>query len=241
MIFSMEIGLIIISVILVFGCALLTFLRKWADSFVLIAFAIGFVVNANLFTPFTGYQIPAGPLVFAADSILYALFLYCICVKALHYKTKDVKLVIYSSIVAIIISAFIEFFANLSIQSKDTVTLVKRLLDYIVSAGSSLIACWYMVFVIKKMDEKGISRYIILPTAMIGGALIDSTLFYCLDAAIYGGFGSTQGIDYFVKTLLGSWIGKFVTCGLSLFCYWINVKFWIPNEIKAMEQKEEVR
>ena len=235
----MAIQLTILAVILVFGFSLFTFLRKWADSFVIIAFAIGFVVNANLFTPFTGYGIEVGPIIFAADSILYTMFLYCICVKALHYTVKEVKLVVYSSIVAIIISAFIEFFANLSkmpvLESEYVVNLVKRLLEYIFSAGSSLLACWYMVWVIKKMEAKGISRYLILPAAMIGGALIDSTLYYCLDAAIYGGFGSTNGIEYFAKTLAGSWIGKIVACLFSIFCYFINDKFWVPNEIKNRE------
>lgn len=237
----MELGLIIIIVGLIFGLSLLTFLRKWNDSFVIIAFSIGFLVNSNLFTPFTStnYGIDVGPMIFSIDSVLYTLFLYCICIKALHYQLKDVKLVIYSSIVAIIISAFIEFFANLTLPQTVPLELAKRLAEYIFSAIGSLLACWYMVWCIRAMKKKNISNFLILPAAMIGGAIINSTVYYCLTAILYSNFGSNKGIEYFTKTLYGSWTAKIIASLFSLLCYFINVKWWVPNEIKAMEKEKE--
>lgn len=209
--------------------ALLTFLRRWADSFVMIAFAIGCVVNANIWNA-SNVPVIVGNLVFAIDSILYTMFLHTVAVKFLHYPMKDAKLFVYSSIVAIIISAFIEFFANVFSQPWDIKYLL-ALAMYFASAIGSVLGIFLMVVFFKACKKRGIHNGFAVPMGILIASVVNSTIYYGCYCLIYQTF-----IDNFIGILLGSYIGKTYSIILGIISYKINGRLWMPNELK---QKDE--
>lgn len=205
----------------------ITFLRKWFDKFILIAFAIGCAVNANLFNSLTRPVEGLG-LYFGIDAILYTIFLYAILVAYFKYGRDYAKDIALSSIVAIIISAFIEFFAN-GTAGGFTTGLLKSLSLYFISSIGSIVGIILMIIYVKKMEEMHVSKYISLPVAIIIGCIVNSTIYFLGYNVLYG-----NSITDFVKYLVGSYLGRLFSIAISILCFFINEKYW-----KVIEPKVE--
>ena len=78
----------------------------------LYALAIGGIVNANFFHA-QNYPIEFFGLPFGIDSILYTLFVFCVFVMYITEGKKQGYILAISSVVAIIISAAFQLFADL--------------------------------------------------------------------------------------------------------------------------------
>lgn len=223
----MSFALLIIFMFLAFG--LTTLFRRWLDIPTLIAVAIGCAVNANIFNPLTA-PIVVSPFTFSIEIVLYTLFMYTLIVRILDYGYKAGKLMTFTSVAAIIISAFIELMAVLM---KDGFTLeaFKAFSIYLFSSIGTIIGTWVMVWITIKCRQKKISAYLIIPFAIIASSIIHSIFFYGGVALVNWQIGIYTAYD-----ALGTVIGKAVCILLSIFCYFINKKFWIPLNLVAKEE-----
>ena len=224
----MSFALLIIFMFLAFG--LTTLFRRWIDIPTLLAVAIGCAVNANIFTPINA-AIEVGPLTFSIEIVLYTLFMYTIMVRILDYGYSDAKRMTFTSVAAIIISAFIELVAKLMISGFTTQTF-KEFSYYLFSSIGTIIGVWVMVLITINCRKKNISSYIIIPLGIIASSIIHSIFFFGgmalvnLDFTIYSAYKA-----------LGTIIGKGVCVLLSILCYFINKKYWIPLNLIEKEEK----
>ena len=207
---------------------ILSILRKWFDSFILIAFSIGAACNANFYHALTT-PVVCGPFIFAIDSILFTLFIHTIIVKYLHYSLKDAKNMAIASIVAIILSAAFEFLTKLNAFGFSG-DLLFSFLNYIFSAFGSLAGIWIMFYFLE--NTKNMNVYIRIFIAILIGGFINSTIYY-LGIIIING-----QIDNFWSIFFGSYIGKLYASGLSLLCYWVNGKFLVPTDLQKINHHE---
>ena len=215
----MGFALLIIFMFVAFG--LTTLFRKWIDVPTLIAVAIGCAVNANIFNPIK-YSIVVGPFIFSIEIILYTLFMYTIVIRVLDYGYKAAKTMTLTSVAAIIISAIIEFVALVSYQGFEVETL-KTFSFYFLSSIGTIAGVWVMVWIASSCRKKNVNNYVILPLAIIASGLIHSVIYYGGMALI-----NWKIDDNAVAMILGAVIGKAVCIGLSVFCYFINQKWWRP-------------
>ena len=207
----------------------LAILRKWFDSFILIAFSIGAACNANFYHAGTT-PVVAGPFVFAIDSILFTLFVYTIIVKYLHYSLKEAKNMAIASIVAIVLSAVIEFLAKLNSFGYSNALLLNSIY-YIFSALGSLVGIWLMLYFLE--HTKNMNVYLRIAIAIVIGGVINSTIYYL------GMFIINGHIENFLGVLLGSYIGKLYSIGLALLCYFIcGSKYLVPTDKNVIHHHE---
>ena len=227
----MNFALLIIFMFVAFG--LTTLFRRWIDVPTLIAVAIGCACNANIFTPIS-YGIEVGPFIFSIENVLYTLFMYTIVVRILDYGYKQAKVMTFTSIAAIIISAFIELVA-LSSWSGFSLELLKKFSFYLFSCLGTILGVWIMIWITIKCREKNISSYIIIPLAIAASCMIHSLVYYGSIALI-----EWRADVYPVFLALGAIIGKAACILLSVLCYFINQKYWKPlNLVKKEESKVE--
>lgn len=222
----MGFALLVIFMFLAFG--LTTLFRRWIDVPTLLSVAIGCAVNANIFNPLTA-PIQLGSFVFSIEIVLYTLFMYTIVVRILDYGYQAAKVMTFTSIAAIVISAIIELFAKLASNGFIAETF-KCFSYYLFSCVGTIVGVWLMVLITIKFRQKGISSYIILPTAIIVSSIVHSVFFYGGIALVNWEFDINS-----VYRALGTIIGKTVCIGLSVFCYFINKKYWIPQNLIAKE------
>ena len=222
----MSFALLVIFMFVAFG--LTTLFRKWIDIPTLLSVAIGCAVNANIFNPIT-YPIQLGSLVFSIEIVLYTLFMYTIVVRILDYGYNAAKVMTFTSVAAIIISAFIELVANLA-NTGFTAESFKAFSYYLFSCIGTVIGVWVMVFLTIQLRKKNVSAYIILPLAIIVSSIIHSIFFYGGIALVSLNFSV-----YSAYQALGTIIGKAVCIALSVLCYFINKKYWIPTNLVAKE------
>ena len=220
----MNIVILIVFGIVLFGS--LTICRRWKESFFLIAFAIGCACNANYFNSFSA-PVNFANMVFSVDSILYTMFLFTIALKFFNYPLNETKGMIFASIVAIIISAFIELFATLTISGL-TLDSFKVFIRYILSAIGSLLAIFVMILYLNRAEKRNANRYLSLVVAIFIGSILNSACYYGINAII-----SSERIDNFLSIFLGSAIGKTYATILSLLSYLIYEKF--------LKKKDEIR
>ena len=224
----MNLALLIIFMFLSFG--LTTLFRRWIDVPTLIAVAIGCAVNANIFYPYTS-PIIVGPFTFSIEIVLYTLFMYTIIVRVLDYGYKDAKVMTFTSIAAIIISAFIELMAKL-MTNGFTAESFKLFSYYLFSSIGTIIGVWVMIYITIAFRKKNISPYLIIPVAIIVSSVIHAVFFFGGIALVEWKIGS-----YTLYQFLGTIIGKAVCIALSVLCYFINCKYWRPlNLIKKDEE-----
>lgn len=209
--------------------ASLAILRKWFDGFILVAFAVGTACNANFYHALTT-PIECGGIIFAIDSILFTLFLHTIIVKYLHYSLKDAKNMAVASVVAIVISAVIEFLAKLNSIGYSNAILL-NFLNYIVSAFASLIGIFFMIWFLEK--SKKMNVYLRILIAIFIGSILNSTIYY-LGVYFINGING----EVFWKMLLGSYIGKTYAIGLSMLCYFANGTILVPTDLQKMNHHE---
>ena len=228
----MSLALLIIFMFVGFG--LTTLFRKWIDIPTLLAVAIGCACNANLFTAIT-HPISAGPFIFSFEIVLYTLFIYTIVVRILDYGNKAAKVMTFTSIAAIIISAFIELVVSLSIIGF-TADVFKRFSYYIFSSIGTILGVWLMIVITINLKKKSVSSYIIIPISLVACSVVHSVIYY-------GGYALvniSSGFEFYPwNAVLGTVIGKAVCIGLSLIYYLINKTVWIPNTLIKMKKDQE--
>lgn len=206
----------------------LSILRKWFDSFILIAFSIGAACNANFYHALST-PIVCGPFIFAIDSILFTLFIHTIIVKYLHYSLKDAKNMAIASIVAIILSAIFEFLAKINAFGYTNI-LIYNLGNYFFSAAGSLVGIWIMFYFLERSKKMNI--YLRIFIAILIGSLLNSLIYYL-------GILVVNGVtDTFWNILLGSFVGKIYACCLSILCYWLSGKYFIPTDLQKINHHE---
>ncbi len=215
----MGFALLIVFMFVAFG--LTTLFRRWIDIPSLIAVAIGCAVNANLFTPLNS-GIVVGPFIFSIEAILYTLFMYTIVIRILDYGYKAAERMALTSVAAIIISAIIEFAALISSKGF-TVETAKTFSFYFLSSIGTIIGVWVMILITISCRKKNFNNYVIIPLAIIASGLIHSVIFYGGMALI-----NWSITDNALAMILGAIVGKGVCIGLSVFCYFINQKWWRP-------------
>ena len=227
----MSFALLIIFMFVAYG--LTTLFRRWIDIPTLLAVAIGCAVNANIFNPYTS-PIYLGSFRFSIEIVLYTLFMYTIIVRILDYSFKDAKRMTFTSIAAIIISAFIELVATL-MQTGEVVDALKTFSIYLFSSIGTIAGVWIMVFITIQCQKKKISPYIIIPLAIIPASLVHALFFYGGLMLVYLG----EDVYQITFGALGTIIGKAVCILLSIFCYFINKKWWRPLNLVAQEEKND--
>ena len=224
----MGFALLIVFVFVAFG--LTTLFRRWIDIPTLLAVAIGCAVNANIFNPIK-YPINVGPFIFSIEAILYTLFMYTIVVRILDYGYKAAKTMTLTSVAAIIISAIIEFVALVSYEGFAVSTL-KTFSFYFLSSLGTIAGVWIMILLTIQLRKKNVNSYVIIPIAIITSGLIHSIIYYGGMALIEWDIN-----DNAVAMILGAIIGKGVCIGLSVFCYFINQKWWKPLSLISKEKE----
>lgn len=223
----MGFALLVIFMFVAFG--LTTLFRRWIDIPTLIAVAIGCAVNANIFNPITA-PVPLGSLTFSIEIVLYTLFMYTIVIRILDYGYKAAKTMTFTSIAAILISAFIELVANLATKGF-TAESFKLFSYYLFSSVGTIIGVWVMIWITIKCREKNVSCYLIIPFAIIASSLIHAVFFYGGISLVEWQFDLYK-LNAFIATL----IGKAVCIALSVLCYFINKKWWKPLNLVEREE-----
>ena len=223
----MNFALLIIFMFVAFG--LTTLFRRWLDIPTLIAVAIGCAVNANIFNPLTA-PVVVGPFTFSIEIVLYTLFMYTLIVRILDYGYRAGKVMTFTSVAAILISAFIELVAVLMTKGF-TVDAFKSFSIYLFSSVGTIIGAWLMVLITIGCRKKNISCYLIIPFAIIAASIVHSIFFYGGIALVNWEIGVYTAYD-----ALGTVMGKAVCILLSIFCYFINKKFWVPLNLVAKEE-----
>lgn len=224
----MNFALLIIFMFVAYG--LTTLFRRWVDIPTLIGVAIGCAVNANIFTPLR-YPINVGPFTFSFEVVLYTIFMYTIVVRILDYGYQDAKKMTLTSVAAIIISAIIELFAEFSAQGF-VEQVIKNFSIYLFSSMGTIFGVWVMVIITINCRKKKISSYLIIPFAIAASSLIHA-IFY------YGGVSLVQwqlGL-YTLRMFLGAIVGKGACILLSILCYLINKKYWVPLNLIEKQRK----
>ena len=224
----MGFALLVLFMFVAFG--LTTLFRRWIDIPTLIAVAIGCAVNANIFYPLTA-PVPLGSLVFSIECVLYTLFMYTIVVRILDYGYKAAKTMTFTSVAAILISAFIELVAILS-RDGFNVDSLKLFSKYLFSSLGTIIGVWIMVSITIKCRQKNISCYLIIPFSIIFISLIHAVVFYGGIALVEWQIGL-----YTLNAFLGTLIGKAACIGLSILCYFINKNYWRPLNLVESEER----
>lgn len=224
----MGFALLIVFMFVAFG--LTTLFRRWIDIPTLLAVAIGCAVNANIFTPLNS-GVAVGPFIFSIEAILYTLFMYTIVIRILDYGYKAAKTMTLTSVAAIIISAIIEFVALVSYEGFAVSTL-KTFSFYFLSSLGTIAGVWIMILLTIQLRKKNVNSYVIIPIAIITSGLIHSIIYYGGMALIEWDIN-----DNAVAMILGAIIGKGVCIGLSVFCYFINQKWWKPLSLISKEKE----
>lgn len=227
----MSFALLIVFMFVAFG--LTTLFRRWIDIPTLIAVAIGCAVNANIFNPLTA-PIEVEPFTFSIEIVLYTLFMYTLVVRMLDYGYGEAKRMTLTSVAAIIISAIIELVAKLMV-SGFVVDTFKEFSYYLFSVVGTILGVWLMIWIAILCRKKNVSVYLIIPLAIITSSIIHSIFFYGGIALVEWRIGVYTAFD-----ALGTVIGKAVCILLSMLCYFINKKFWIPlNFIEKEETNKD--
>lgn len=224
----MSLALLIIFMFLAYG--LTTLCRRWIDIPTLIAVAIGCAVNANIFNPLTA-PIHIGPFTFSIEIVLYTLFMYTIVVRILDYGYGEAKRMTFTSVAAIIISAVIELFARLMMNGF-TVDNFREFSYYIFSSIGTVLGVWVMVAITIGMRKKGVTSYLIIPVAIAASSIIHAIFFFGGIALVKWDYSIYSFIDS-----LGTIIGKAICIALSVLCYFINKKYWVPLNLVEKEEK----
>lgn len=232
----MSFALLIIFMIVGFG--LTTLFRKWIDIPTLLAVAIGCACNANFFTSMT-YPINIGPFTFSFEIVLYTLFIYTVLIRILDYGYNAAKVMTFTSIAAIIISAVIELTVMLS-RNGFTSIVFKNFSYYLFSSVGTLLGVWLMIAITIGLTKHKVSCYIIIPLALVAASVVHSVIFYggiaLVNITTLIKADSKDILEQALHAFLGALVGKGLCIGLSVLCYFINKTVWIPNNlVKAKE------
>ena len=227
----MPIVLLIVFMFVAFG--LTTLFRRWIDIPTLLAVAIGCAVNANIFNPIN-YPIVLGYFTFSFETVLYTLFMYTIVIRILDYGYKDAKRMTFTSIAAIVISAFIELLAMLANKTEPAAAF-KAFSIYLFSSVGTIFGVWVMVVITIHCRKKNITPYLTIPFAIIASCLVHAVFYY---GGIYL-IEWKRGI-YSLSLAVSALVGKGACIVLAVLCYFINQKYWKPLSLVSKEKEGNI-
>lgn len=157
--------------------------------------------------------------------------MYTIMVRILDYGYTAAKTMTFTSIAAIIISAFIELVANLMIHGMNIETF-KLFSYYLFSSIGTIFGVWLMILITIQCRKKNINVYLIIPFGIIASSIVHAIFFFGGMALVNWDFTL-----YPIQKALGTIIGKGVCVLLSILCYFINKKYWRPLNLVEKEEK----
>ena len=194
----------------------------------LYALAIGGVVNANFFHG-GNYPIMCFGLPFGIDSIIYTLFVFCVIVMFVKVGKKSAYTLAFSSIIAIMFSALMQFFATL-LSGVGMETLWPTFLTFCVSSVASVIAMIAVLEILSLLKNKT-NSYVLLILGVVIATAINSPIYYSLAVLLNG---TPANLWVLIAT---SVIGKIIAllCGL-LTMFVINK---IDNTKKQENEEEQ--
>ncbi|MCQ2800801.1 MAG: hypothetical protein MJ216_02480, partial [Bacilli bacterium] len=84
------------------------------------------------------------------------------------------------------------------------------------------------------------AKALIIPFAIIASSLVHAFVYYGGYALVnIGEDAAKYTIESTLFSALSTMIGKAVCIGLSMFCYFINQKFWRPINLVSKEKEGE--
>jgi len=220
----MEYGYLILLACAVVVFGLLTLLRRWIDSFILIALAIGAVVGAGIYQ---GIDTPvkAGPLIFSISGLLYPLFYYCVIIKYFYYPLNETRGMAFSSFAAVVISAFVEFFAMLASKGYSW-DIVARLLYYLYGTVFNFLVVYLSLLLVHQFEKHKVNRYVSITVFMILTGVLCATLYFSAGSIFLK--EDTNFLPHFLASLISVGICTL----LALGSYAINSTVWFPKNLK---------
>ncbi len=180
----------------------------------LYALAIGGVVNANFFNA-VSYPIEILGLSFGIDSIIYTLFIFCVIVMLIKEGRASAYLLAWSSIIAILFSALMQFVSDL-LSVGSFALAIDTFLSFIFSIVASIITIVAVVEVLERLKGK-LSSYVLMLVGICFATIINTGIYYPLTAlATEGNIG---------ELVITSVLGKMLAMGVAvLTLYIINVE-----------------
>ena len=193
----------------------LTFLRKvWGKDGIYVI-AIGCICAANFYNV-GSYGIEFYNTIIGVDSILYQCFIYCIIIMHLDYGKKISNSLLYSSIIAIIFAATVDFIAKWATIGLNT-DIVWGFVSYLVSALATWVAVFVMFKIIDKCQQKNWNKYLVILLGVIITSFLNTAIYFGIMALIPNGLGTN-----FVPALLGSYVGKSIALVFTLLTAFLH-------------------
>lgn len=230
--------------LLIFGIVLFatfTLIRRKMDIFFLITFAIGAAINANIYNTYY-YPITLGSLTFGLNEFLYPLFVLTMVIRLIDYSKEEAKAMLISTLAAIMLSAFIQFFAEISThypykEGRDLISVFIPLVLYTTSTLATLIAFIIVFKLYSKLKE--MNKYLALVIIMVITNVVNGFIYSGVALLFY----SVSDISYllldnFGSVVLGSLIIRTFAIGLSILSYFINNKIWKSENIILLEKNK---
>ena len=220
MVYYMKLWFLLLLGIILF--AFFVIVRRWHDYSMLFTIAIGFAVNANIYNGIT-MPVYLGDIKFSIDAILYTGFTFTIIICAYEYGIRKAKILTFSTIAAVLLSAVIEFMAHLSSNGYNTEYVI-NLFGYVSSSVGTFTGVWLALIIFKKLKDK-VNIYLIFIILVLLISVFNSAFYH----AYY--ILTTGNIDGFGYIVIGSYLGKLYALVLGLIGFYINTHYWIPLDL----------
>ncbi len=149
----------------------------------LYSFAIGGVVNANLFNSVT-HPINCFGLEFGIDSIIYTMFVFCVALMFIERDKKEAYVLGFSAVVAIVISAFMQLFSELLSFGGGLETWL-AFFNFMASSVASVMAIVVMIEVLNKLKGK-INNYLLIIIGILIATVLNTVIYYTFNVLING-------------------------------------------------------
>ena len=214
--------IVILSVIAMLCFAATSVFRHISDTKTLISVAIGCAINANIFNS-VSMPIHFAKMTFGIDSVLYTLFMFTVIIKAKDYSVKAAKDLTISTIIAIIVSAFIELFAKWSFSGINK-QVILSFSSYLLSSFGTFLGVWAMLWCFRIFEAKRVNVYLTFAVVVTIASLINSSVYFGGASLVSGDFSNILS-----PTLTGSYIGKLFSIQLGLLGFFVNQRFLKPN------------
>lgn len=171
--------------------------------------AVGCAIGANIYSSGTTPVI-VGNLVFGIDAIIYTMFVFAIILTLIDYGYKDAINMLVCTCVAIMISAFITFFANWASVGIEA-GVVWGLISYSLSTIGTFVAVFIGIKIFQVLEKGHTNKYLSLTVCIVVASILNSIVYF-------GGLALFEGAvaNSLIKMLLGSYIGKFATIALTI-------------------------
>ena len=178
----------------------------------LYALAIGGIVNANFFHA-RNYPIELFGLPFGLDSILYTLFVFCVFVMYITEGKKQGYILAISSVVAIIISAAFQLFADLFTKGINAESF-RVFAVFFVSACATMVSIVLLIELLEKIKSR-VNQYLLLLIAMIVVSVVNTLIYCCLVDLV------SNHLDNISELLSASLIGKSIAIASSFVAFYL--------------------